>query len=139
MIPRATYLKYRKSFSIINYNFLDRAARHLRGTRPARSENPAAVLDACLARHPHACHGGAHTGHGKQEGEGAEERPDNAECGSSDGDEGGRAEGKREKQEEASKRGPPSSEATVRTRRGIASHTGPSAGTGPRLNRDRNN
>lgn len=79
--------------------------------------------------------------HRKREGEGAEERPDNAESGSSDDDDEGRgrAEGKREKQEEASKRGPPSSEATVRTRRGIASHTGPSAGTGPRLNRDRNN
>lgn len=33
-------------------------------------------------------------------------------------------------------KGAPSSEATVRTRRGIASHTGPSAGTGP--DRDRN-
>lgn len=40
--------------------------------------------------------------------------------------------GKGEAGEEAQQKGAPSlSEATVRTRRGIASHTGPSAGTGP--------
>lgn len=116
-----------------------------------KSDDCSQGLDACLVRHAHACTrvtalrtvwktGGRRCRRVRERERSRKERKEEERGGSSNssssgggnGDEGGGeggAGGSKQK-------GAPSSEATVRTRRGIASHTGPSAGTGP--DRDRN-
>lgn len=119
-----------------------------------KSDDCSQGLDACLARHAYACTrvtavrtvrktGGRRCRRARERS--CKERKEEERNGSSNsssssggggdggnGDEGGGERGAGGSEQ----KGAPSSEATVRTRRGIASHTGPSAGTGP--DRDRN-
>lgn len=88
-------------------------------------------LDACLARHAHACTRVMAARTGRKIGEGEGEVPRRRAARGGQRDRRGRGGGGGGRRGSEQKGGAPSSEATVRTRRGIASHTGPSAGTGP--------
>lgn len=122
-----------------------RRLRSLALATPRKSGGRSAGLDACLPRHAHACtRVTAARARGPENGRQGWGGGGGGWHGAGDGAEGGssdrarakrrrrRGAGDEEEQEEASKGGPLRREATVRTRRGIASHTGPSAGTGPR-------
>lgn len=116
-------------------------AAHLRSSNretPRKSGDRSEGLDACLVRHAHACTR-VTAARARAPENGGERGGSRCLGGAARAGSGGRAReamvatrGDEGEQEEASKGGPLRREATVRTRRGIASHTGPSAGTGPR-------